>query len=67
MANIIAGSSLALSLVAALFGLRAATVTVHDDMDRFIADLHKQGRWAGAAAAAAAIATMLQIIGQITL
>jgi hypothetical protein len=54
--------SIAVSLIAALLGLRAATVKVRDDIDRFISDLHRQGRWAGFAAAAAAIATVLQAI-----
>jgi hypothetical protein len=52
------------SLIAALLGIRAATVKVHDNIDRFIADLHRQGRWAACAALAAAIATVLQIVGQ---
>jgi hypothetical protein len=37
------------------FGIRAATVKVRDNLDGFIPDLQRQGRWAGVAATAAAI------------
>lgn len=48
------------SLVAAGLGIRAATILVRDSMDHFIADLQRQGRWAGWAAAMAALSVMFQ-------
>jgi hypothetical protein len=50
---------------AAILGLRAATMEVRDNIDVFISDLQKQGRWASYAAVAAAIATALQSIQQL--
>jgi hypothetical protein len=49
---------------AALLGVRAATVEVRDNIDVFIADLQRQGRWASYAAVAAALATALQAVQQ---
>jgi len=50
--------------LAAFLGVRAATVKVRDNQDAFISDLQRQGRWAGYAAAAAAISTVLQAVQQ---
>lgn len=52
---------LAMSCVAAFLGYGAARVEVRDNMDQFINDLRRQGRWASWAAvinAFAAIATV---------
>jgi hypothetical protein len=46
-------AALLLSGVAALLGIRAATMKVRDNQDAFIADLQRQGRWASYAAIAA--------------
>ena len=48
------------SLLAAALGVRAALVHVRDSQDHFIADLHRQGRWASWAAVAAAVSAGLQ-------
>lgn len=48
--------------VAALLGVRALTIVVRDNIDEFIGDLQKHGRWASYAAVAAAIATALQAL-----
>lgn len=39
---------------------RAATVSVRDSQDHFIAELQRQGRWTGWAAAMAAISVVFQ-------
>jgi hypothetical protein len=62
MMNLLATASIIISLLAAVFGIRAATVKVRDNQDEFISDLQRQGRWAGVAAAAAAISTVLQAV-----
>lgn len=59
-------ASIAASGMAAILGVRAATVEVRDNMDAFISDLQRQGRWASYAAVAAAIATVLQSIQQLS-
>jgi hypothetical protein len=60
MANFLSSVSIIVSLAAAFLGVRAATVKVRDNQDKFISDLQRQGRWAGCAAAAAAISTVIQ-------
>jgi hypothetical protein len=50
------------ALVAALLGLKAATMPVRDSMDDFMADLRKQGRWTSFAAGAAAVSVLAQAI-----
>src|SRR5690348_13797810 len=50
-------ASIVIGLIAAIFGIRAATVTIRDNQDKFISDLGRQSRWASYAAAAAALAT----------
>jgi hypothetical protein len=55
-----------MSLIAAAFGVRAATIHVRDSMDHFIADLHTQGRWAGWAAFAAAVSVALQAVDRLS-
>ncbi|MER8399838.1 hypothetical protein [Mesorhizobium sp. M1348] len=52
------------SLVAACLGIRAA-ISVRDSMDHFIADLQRQGRWAGWAAAMAAISVVFQAVDRL--
>lgn len=51
--------------IAAVLGIRAATVTVRDNMDGFIDDLKRQGRWASWAAVAAAVSVVLQAIDRL--
>ncbi|MBD3667697.1 MAG: hypothetical protein RLO08_19640 [Parvibaculaceae bacterium] len=46
-------------LIAAVLGLKAATITVRDSMDQFIDDLHRQGRYSGLAASFAAMTALL--------
>lgn len=62
MSNLVSGTSIAVSLMAAVLGVRAATVKVRNNQDGLIFDLQRQGRWAGYAAAAAAISTVLQAV-----
>jgi hypothetical protein len=52
------------SAVAAVLGIRAATVKVNDNIEKFIYDLQRQGRWASwtATATAAAVATAIQAV-----
>jgi hypothetical protein len=54
--------ALVFGVVAAGFGIRAATVHVRDDMDAFIGDLHRQSLWASWAATMAACSAILQAI-----
>jgi len=49
----------ALAVIAVLVGLRSATVEVRDNLDEFIGDLRRQGRWATWAAIAAAISVFV--------
>jgi hypothetical protein len=46
MANLLSSASIVISLLATALGVRAATVTIRDNQDKFIADLQRQGRWA---------------------
>jgi hypothetical protein len=46
----LSGVAAVLTAFAAIVALRAATVTVRDNIDAFIGDLQKQGRWAAWAA-----------------
>jgi hypothetical protein len=64
MTNYLLVISTVVGVVAAFLGVRAATVKVRDNMDGFISDLQRQGRWAGCAAAAAAVSTVLQAAHQ---
>ncbi|RUX47773.1 hypothetical protein EOA33_17530 [Mesorhizobium sp. M4A.F.Ca.ET.050.02.1.1] len=48
------------SLIAAGFGIRAATITIRNSIDDFISDLTRQGRWASMAAVAASLSVILQ-------
>ena len=57
-------AALIASCLAALLGLRAATVKVRNNQDHFIEDLQRQGRWTTLTACAAALATFLQIVGR---
>ncbi|RWQ54660.1 hypothetical protein [Mesorhizobium sp.] len=54
------------SLAAACLGIRAATISVRDSMDHFISDLQRQGRWAGWAAAMAAVSVAFQAVDRLT-
>jgi hypothetical protein len=60
MASYLSLGALVVSGLAAILGVRAATIVVRNNVDEFINDLQRQGRWASAAAVAAAIATALQ-------
>lgn len=64
MTSYLSITALAMSGVAALLGVRAATIVVRDNIDEFIGDLQRQGQWASYAAVAAAIATALQAAHQ---
>jgi hypothetical protein len=57
--------AIAASCVAAVLGLRAATVEVRDNLDEFINDLRRQGRWASWAALAAAVSVVLQSVDRL--
>ena len=62
--NLLSATSVILSCIAAVLGIRAATVQVRDNMDAFISDLQRQGRWASYAAMTAALATAPQAFQQ---
>lgn len=62
MASYLSLAALAVSGLAAILGVRAATIVVRDNVDEFINDLQRQGRWASYAAIAAAVATALQAV-----
>ena len=47
-------------VLAAAFGLVAATIKIRDNIDKFMSDLHRQGTWASWAAVCAALAILLQ-------
>lgn len=64
MASYLSIAALIVSGVAALLGVRAATIVVRDNIDEFMNDLQRQGRWASYAAVAAAVATALQAAHQ---
>lgn len=64
MMDIFAAAALGASCVAGAFGVRAATIHIRDNIDEFINDLHRQGRWASAAAILAAISSGLQAAAQ---
>jgi len=64
MKNYLPVAAIVVSAIAAILGVRAATVEVRDNMDMFISDLKRQGRWASFAAIAAAVATAIQAVQQ---
>ena len=53
-------TAMAVTALAALFGIGAATIRVDDVQDKSIGDSRRRTRWASSAALAAAIATALQ-------
>lgn len=53
------------SLIAAGLGIRAATIHVRDNLDEFIGDIHKQGKWASWAAVAAGASVVLQAVDRL--
>ncbi|MFC3721803.1 hypothetical protein [Neoaquamicrobium sediminum] len=57
--------SIGTSIAAAILGLRAATITIRDSMDQFIADLQRQGRWAAFAATLAAVSVVFQSLDRL--
>jgi hypothetical protein len=57
--------AIASSVVAAGLGIRAATVNVRDNIDEFMNDLKRQGRWASWAAVAAGISVVLQALDRL--
>lgn len=58
--SLLSTAAIAMSGLAAALGVRAATIEVRNNVDEFINDLQRQGRWASFAAVAAALATALQ-------
>lgn len=62
--SLIPYAAIAASFVAAVLSLRAAAVAVRDNMDEFINDLQRQGRWASWAFAAA-ISVVLQLLDRV--
>lgn len=58
-------AAIAASFAAAALGLRAATVQVRDNLDKFMSDLQRQGRWASWAAFAAAVSVVLQSVDRL--
>jgi hypothetical protein len=62
MDQVLTGAAAMATGVAAVLGVRAATVTVGDNMDGFIGDIQRQGRWASWAAVANAIAAAVLIV-----
>lgn len=52
--------SAALFILGILAGLRAVSIPIRDNMDRFIEDLHRQGRWAATAAILAGAGSLLE-------
>jgi hypothetical protein len=61
MDQILTGGAAIATAVAAVFGLLAATTKVHDNIDRFMIDLERQGRLAAWAAFANAVAAAFLI------
>jgi hypothetical protein len=53
------------SVVAAVLGIRAATIPWRDTVDHMVADLRKQGRWSSWAAAAAGVSVVLQAMDRL--
>jgi hypothetical protein len=51
----------ALLVLGILAGLRAAFIPIRDNMDKFIEDLHRQGRWAATAAILAGAGSLLKL------
>ena len=46
MENVTTLAAVGFTALAAVLGVRAATVDVRDNMDKFMEDLQRQGRWA---------------------
>jgi hypothetical protein len=59
--QILTGGAAVAAALAAVLGLRAATVPVRDNIDKFIGDLQRQGRWAAWAAVANALAAAVLV------
>ncbi|MEI9414732.1 hypothetical protein [Mesorhizobium sp. Cs1321R2N1] len=58
--------SIATSILAACLGVRAATITIRDSMDDFMADIARQSRWASFAAVAAGLSVILQSVDRLS-
>jgi hypothetical protein len=58
-------AAIVMSLVAAGFGIMAATIVIREIQDEFIHDLRKQGQWAALAAMGAAVSVGLQAAQQL--
>jgi uncharacterized membrane protein len=54
-------AALIATMVSAMLGLRAATTNVRENLETFMLDLQRQGRWSGWAAVANAIATAMLV------
>jgi hypothetical protein len=53
-------ASIAVSLLAAALGLRAATIPIRQTVNHLTLDIGRQGKWASWAALAAAVSAVLQ-------
>jgi hypothetical protein len=62
MENVTTLAAVGFTALAAVLGVRAATVDVRDNMDKFMEDLQRQGRWASWAAVANAAAAAVLIV-----
>ncbi|TPM33880.1 hypothetical protein FJ955_03860 [Mesorhizobium sp. B2-2-2] len=58
--------SIATSILAAVLGIRAATITVRNSMDDFMGDIARQSRWASFAAVAAGLSVVLQSVDRLS-
>lgn len=62
MSAILASLSALLALVGALLTWRAASVQIRDNVDRFIEDLARQGRWYNRGAVVIFLAAALNLL-----
>jgi hypothetical protein len=58
-------AALLVGLVAAGFGIRAATVHVRNELENFIPDIHRQSWWTTLTAVTAALSVILQALEKI--
>jgi hypothetical protein len=55
-------ASIAVSLLAAVLGIRAATIPIRESLDHIMMDIGRQGKWASWTALTAAAAAVLQSV-----
>jgi hypothetical protein len=65
MKEMLSYAALAVAVLAAVFGIRAATVHVRNNIDEFINDIHRQSWWTTLTAITAAGSVILQAIEKI--